>query len=98
MSSVLDDPRLEELGHDDRIVAFDALLRGALFPHLHCGCGLGPSVATAVMLSVLGAVAFQAGLTPEGLEEEGFWDQIKLNFKAGYTVAAQDAMEGVTVQ
>lgn len=85
MEDPRNDPRMEQLGGDDRVIAFDMLLRGAMAPHLGpCGHGLGGGLATAVTMNVLGAVAAQAGLKKEDIYADGFWVQLKMNFAAGY--------------
>lgn len=85
MEDPRNDPRMEQLGGDDRVVGFDMLLRGAFAPHLGpCGHALGGSLATAVTMNVLGAVAAQCGLAKEDIYKDGFWDQLKMNFAAGY--------------
>lgn len=98
MNDPREDPQMKQLGDDERVIAFDMLLRGALAPHLCCDHGMGASLATAVTMNVLGAVAAQAGLQPEDLEAEGFWKQLKMNFAAGYFQYLEGGRGGETVQ
>lgn len=78
------DPRMENMAENPHVVAMDMALRGLFAPHLCCDHGLGGSLLTAVTMNVLGAVASQCGLAKEDIYAEGFWDQLKMNFAAGY--------------
>lgn len=90
------------IGEDEQLIAMDMLLRGAFAPHLCCDHGIAPPVLMALVLNVLGAVAYESGMSEKALADPELQKNLFHNFEQGYMAAsmmvAQQEMAGKVLQ